>query len=252
MAIGIADVVAIGKDIPAVEVIDLAVEIVVDAIGRIIVHPQAAGKVRVRQIHAGIDKSDCHAGGASGCIPCYGRIDPRQRPLAGIFGIIGDARRTRNIVWFGILDRSVGGQGRHRVFDRDGRCPLQPVDTFQPDGAAALDLCCIDAAIAEDRLCRGGPQRRQKRVERLGVARHTCASSVGLPARQHHPRLEFEEQRVGRVFDIRFSRSDDRFDGGRRRLRLCRRKGEYRDGQPDQQHHGGHADPAGMPAKERF
>jgi hypothetical protein len=130
--LGIADVVAVGKDIPAVEVIDLAVEIVVDAIGRIIVHPQAGWQSPgASNPPPESTKAIVTLGSPAVASHAAGALIPANAHWAGLFGIIGAcgaAGERADIVWFGVLDRSVGFQGRHR------RCLTGMVDVHWPAG----------------------------------------------------------------------------------------------------------------------
>ena len=100
VAVVVADVVRAGDEVPAVDVVDVAVAVVVDAVARDLagVGPDAAGQVGVVQVDAGVEHGDDRRGAPRRDAPGLGGVDVHvlgvvQPPEPAEHRIVRDERR---------------------------------------------------------------------------------------------------------------------------------------------------------------
>ena len=147
-------VVVVVREVPAVDVVDEAVGVIVDAVAGDLarVRPGVGRQVGVRVVDAGVDDRDDHAGGTGEDVPRLDGVDVGVHraggaapvSLAGVVhapelaehrvvrGLVG----VEDIVRLRVLDVGVGLEGRHRL--HDGLVADLPV--LGADEAEVLDL----------------------------------------------------------------------------------------------------------------
>ena len=106
MAVVILRGVVVPDEVPAVDVVNIAVAVIVDTIARNLggVHPNVASKIQVVVVHAGVNYGNNHIAAAAGELTVIGNILPTLRHLVGVmvylFDVIGIAgnvhRRARH------------------------------------------------------------------------------------------------------------------------------------------------------------
>ncbi len=87
--VGVGGVVVFAEEVPAVDVIDVSVAIVIDAVEFFQgVDPDVRGEIGMGDIHAGIDDADDDGGGARGDIPGFGGVDIGIGDAAGLACVV--------------------------------------------------------------------------------------------------------------------------------------------------------------------
>ena len=184
---------AAAGEVPAVQVVDQAVAVVVAVVVRLArVRVEVRREVRVARVHPGVDHRDDHPRVAGGDVPGLGRVDvavgggrqPRGAQLLAVHGlagvveapqareerVVGNRERAADEVRLGEGDVVVGLQGPHGLGDRDARGGVDDLGSAQAHRAFARhvgDLSRVEALggararlVAHDHLagvaCRGG------------------------------------------------------------------------------------------------
>ena len=80
----------VGDEVPAVDVVDVAVVIVVEVVvGDFVgVDPEVGGQVGVGEVHAGVDDGDDDGGAAGGDAPGFGSVDVSVRGATGLTCVV--------------------------------------------------------------------------------------------------------------------------------------------------------------------
>ena len=206
MAILIVKGMVVGEVVPAVDIVDEPVGIIIEPVASNFtgVDPEAIEEVGMVEVEATIDDGDGHGNRTGDQVPGGGELDLGCPPLLGELWVEGGGGcGTGEVVGFDILDGGVAFEEAEGLFDGEGALPLQAVEP--------IEASLVEGGVqGRGRLGEGGGK------EGFGTGDTDCleclselreGTEASLAIGEGHPRFELEDQGIGSVAGYLAARS---------------------------------------------